>query len=105
MKRSFNEFYVNNIPDYVIKMTDAIRENNSISLYLSKNDGDEIGNIEDLIDELNIILDNQIIIKYCDYDNINFQFIFIKYNSYNYHIIFQYNIQNEIYNIICNSVK
>ena len=61
--------------------------------------------VEDLIDELNIILDNQIIIKYCDYDNINFQFIFIKYNSYNSHIIFQYNIQNEIYNIICNSVK
>lgn len=97
MKRTFSEY--NNIPDYIFKIADAIKEKNNITMILSKNIGDDIDEAEYIIDYLNFIMKNKLIKIYIDEDDIN---LIYKYNSTIFNIILEYSEELEIYRIICN---
>lgn len=98
MKRTFNEYTSTNIPDYLIKIANAIKEKNNISIILSKIIGDDIDSAEYLIDNLNIIMDNKLIKYHIDKENIN---LIYKYNSTLFNIILEYSEQIDMYRIMC----
>lgn len=100
MKRTFNEYASANIPDYLIKIANAIKEKNNIILILSKIIGDDIDSAEYLIDNLNIIMDNKLIKYHIDKDNIN---LIYKYNSTLFNIVLEYSDEIDMYRIICNT--
>ena len=96
MKRSYDDFNTNNIPDYIINISDAIKENKNICLILPKYIGDDIDNEEYLIDNLNIIMDNKLIKLHNCNRTIN---LIYSYYSTIFHLILEYNEQNQIYRI------
>ena len=96
MKRSYDDFISNNMPDYIIHISDAIKENKNITLLLPKYIGDDIDNNDYLIDNLNIILDNKLIKLDNDSKYINFIY---SYYSTSFHLILEYNQEKEIYKI------
>ena len=96
MKRTYDDFITNNMSDYIIHISDAIKENKNISLILPKYIGDDIDNNDYLIDNLNIIMDNKLI--KLDNNNKSFNFIY-SYYSISFHLILEYNQEKEIYRI------
>ena len=98
MKRTFYNFYSNDVPEYIINISNAIKEKCNISLILSKIEGDEINSIEYIIDYLNVLLHNNLIKIYEDKFYIYCQY---KYDTSIFEISYKYNKNSNLYKIDC----
>lgn len=95
MKRSFNSYLTDNIPDYIIKLCDSIKNNQIISIYLPKEIGDEIKDPDYFIYFLNRYLNDYEIIK-IHQTNICLS---IKKNNIIFKIDFEFNSKKQIYRL------
>lgn len=96
MKRTFDDFDI--IPNYIVKIANAIKNNQNIVIMLNKSIGDDIDGVDYLLNYLNLSMENKLIKNYIHYQDINFIY---RYNLTTFHIILEYNENKEIYKISC----
>lgn len=97
MKRNYEFFNANNIPDYILELSNAIiNKNNSFNIILSNDDADGL-ETDDIENYLNIVLNNN-----SRFHSIteNISFIY-KINEIEYQIQLLYNSIKDIYRISC----
>jgi len=98
MKRNYDYYYNNNIPDYIIEIASAIKNEKDIIIILNKDIGDEIDDVDYIIDYLKLVMDNKIKEIYVPLNVINFIY---RYYSTEFNIFLEYNEIKEKYRISC----
>jgi len=88
----------NDIPNYIITLTNAIIDKRHIIIFISKYEGDKIKSVDYLINFMNIAMNYKLIFINVKKNNINFIY---RYYTTIFQINVEYNQMKQIYKISC----